>query len=221
MRSPTLVPFVAALLLYGMLAGCASNSNYYSAKPVGDGNIQLLAAVSTIDTRDAADTVLATVIRPDFGIFELGAMLGLNERFDIGVKYSFPTAGFVEGKYALVGAGKEKGFFLAPGFRVGYTAFPESPEQKEENSRIELAVPLLVSLYPADWLGLTLIPTYSFRYFTALEGYGENIAGGNINLRLGGKFGFFVEGAAHRNFKWEWVEVQGGLGLYITFNEFM
>jgi hypothetical protein len=210
---------IAVLALLASLLGCASNSNFYSARPLGQGNSQAFVAVSTIDTERPEDTLLAAVIRPDFTIFEVGASAGVTDKLDVGVKYSFPTAGFIEARYALLGADRREGFFFAPGLRAGYTAFPQSADQEEENSRVELAVPLFLSYFPLEWLGVSLIPTCSFRYFTAAEGYSENLLGGNVNVRIGKKVGGLVEGAFHQNFKWKWLETQIGAGIYFEIHD--
>lgn len=49
-------------------------------------------------------------------------MAGVTEKLDLGVKYTFPTTGSLEGKYCLIGAGKEKGVFIASGLRAGYVS---------------------------------------------------------------------------------------------------
>jgi hypothetical protein len=206
---------VSAIML---LASCASNTNFYSAKPLGRGNLQGFAAVSTIKTAAPADTQTAALIRPDFTIFEVGAMIGVTDKIDVGIKYSFPLAGFLEAKYNLLSTDKKSGFYFSPGLRAGYTALPTDSGAEEDNQRIELAVPLYASFYPAEWFGLTIIPTYSLRFFVPAEGdFFEHLLGGNVNVRIGKKFGGVIECAVHRNFTWEWTEIQVGGGMFLTF----
>ncbi len=218
MNLRTTLIIITASLAVLLLSNCASNSNFYSAKPLGKGNGQGFFAVSKISTEQAADSSDASIIRPDFTIFELGASVGITDKWDVGLKYSFPTAAFIETKYTLVGANNPRGFYFAPGFRGGYTSFGSDEDDNGEdieNSRVELAVPLFLSIYPLEWLGLSVIPTYSFRFFTANSGYTEHILGGNVNLRLGKKIGVIIEGAAHKNFAWDWIEVQGGAAVFL------
>ncbi len=217
MNLSKLVFTVCAASTAFFFTNCASNTNFYSARPLGKGNIQAFATVSNIQTLQEKDTVTTAFLRPDFTIFELGAAVGITDKFDVGIKYSFPTAGFVEARYNLVSTGEGKGFYFTPGLRAGYTSFTET-DSTESNGRVELAVPLFVSIYPLEWLGITLIPTYSLRYFTANDDI-ENLLGGNFNLRFGKKFGFVVEAAYHRNFAWEWSEFQVGGGIFLEFRD--
>ncbi|MFW6221877.1 MAG: hypothetical protein ACOC4C_05360 [Fibrobacterota bacterium] len=203
--------FVVACVM--IFAGCASNSNFRSGRPLGAGNAQGVFSVSHIGTREV-DTAKYLFEPPDFTFFEIGAMLGVLEGLDVGLKYTFPSAGCLEAKYALVGKNAEKGFFLTPGLRGGYTSFPYSDStEAEESNRIELAVPLYLSYYPLDWFGFNVIPTYSVRFFNSEDSEINNLLGGNINIDIGRKFGFIAEVAFYRNFTAEWNEFQFGGGI--------
>lgn len=201
------------------LVNCASNSNYYSAKPLGKGNLQGYGAVSYLQTSDAEDPEVTEIIRHDFTMFEVAAAVGITDKFDIGLKYTFPLAGALEARYNLVSTGEKSGFYFTPGLHAGYTSLPS--DTGEDEYRIELAVPLYASFYPTEWLGFTLIPTYSARFFTyeGAENFMEHLLGGNVNLRIGKKVGFVAEGAYHRNFTWGWSEVQVGGGLFLQLKD--
>jgi hypothetical protein len=199
------VGLVAFLTLCG---GCASNSNFLSGKPIEKGKVDMYAAISNIGFTQ--DTLLGDAdIAPTGFFFELGADAGITEKFSAGFKYTFPTAGSINGKYTLIGAGKETGFFGAGGLRGGYTAFPTT--DSTENNRIEYAVPIFLSYYPSDFFGITLTPTYGGRYFT--EGEYTNLAGGNVNLMIGRRFGAVFDFGFYRNFRYNWNELQGGIAF--------
>jgi hypothetical protein len=195
-----------------VLAGCASNSNFYTGKSLGKGNAEGFAAVSHISTQ--SDTIPIIEKIPDFTFFEAGAAIGLTDRLDIGVKYTFPLAGFVQARYMLAGLGRQEGMFFAGGLRVGYTSFPHSTSDTSGNDRVEIAVPVYLSYYPADFLAFTMIPTYSCRFFTDEKiDYMENLVGGNVNIRVGKKVGFIGEFSYFHNLYWKWNELQFGGGV--------
>ena len=203
-----------------LATGCASISNFQTGKPLGKGNAEGIFSVSNINTINGDSISIADhdyeIVPPEFTFFELQGVLGITDRIDIGIKYTFPTAGALTAKYCLVGAGKEKGIFLSPGLRAGYTAFPST--DSTENNRIEISVPVYLSLYFTNFLSVSLIPTYSGRYFTSFSSY-ENCLGGNFNLRIGKRFGFVAEAAYQRNLYWNWDELQFGGSIYFPLPE--
>ncbi len=191
------------------LAGCASNSSFRNARPVGKGNADAFIGVSHI-----------TVFDEDFEIpgifFEVGASAGITDAFDAIVKYTFPSTGSIEGKLTLVGARNDRGFFMAPGFRGGYTSFPTfnsgDDNDEESNDRVELAVPLYLTFSPVPKISFTVAPAYAGRFFTKGKGY-SNLVGGNVNIKLGDRFGVVLEGSYFRNLRWDFDEVQGGIAF--------
>lgn len=216
----TVVSFCGTMVLI-FLAGCASISNFQTGKPLGKGNVEAMAAISNIDTRNGEEIDIndaeIEIVPPEFTFFELQAMVGITEKLDIGVKYTFPTAGAVIAKYCLIGAGKDKGFFLSPGIRAGYTAFPHNVDDTVGNDRMEYFVPIHLTYYFTDFLALSVAPTYSGRYYTSVDlGY-ENCLGGSVNFKIGRKFGVVAEGAYFRNFQTEWDEYQVGGSVFFPF----
>lgn len=212
--------FIGGSGLIMFLTGCASISNFQSAKPLGKGNVEVMASVSKISTQngqkiDIDSSHKFTVEPPDFVFAEAQAMVGITDRFDVGVKYTFPTAGAIMAKYCLVGAGKEKGFFLSPGLRVGYTAFPST--DSTNNDRVEIFVPINLSIYFNEIFSISLAPTYSGRFFINASEY-ENCVGGNFNFRIGKKVGFIGEVSYFRNLYWKWDEMQFGGSIYFPFS---
>jgi hypothetical protein len=190
-------------LALSLTAGCASNSNFLSAKPAEKGKIQLYTGLSSISIADTSSII------PSGFLFEVGADAGLTERFSLGFKYSFLTSGALNAKYTFIQTDSAKGFFSAIGLRGGYTAFP-SVDSADANNRVEIAVPLYTSFYPTPWLGISVIPTYSLRFFTNEGSALRNLAGANVNLALGKKLGVVVEGSYFWNFGFDYQEVQVG-----------
>ncbi|HEX3019855.1 MAG TPA: hypothetical protein VHP36_06120 [Chitinispirillaceae bacterium] len=205
--------FLTGALL--LTVGCASVSNFQTGKPLGKGNVQAYFSVSHIDTKNDTVPLIETV--PEFTFFELGATMGLTDRLDLGLKYTFPTAGFIDSKYCLVGSGKQKGVFLSPGLRAGYTAFPKQ-EGEEENDRVEFSVPIYLTFGFSEVFSLSLIPTYSGRFFTS-GSYYTNLLGGNVNFKIGKRFGVIADVAVYQNFKWEWQEIQAGGAMFFPLPE--
>jgi hypothetical protein len=201
---------------FGLLVGCASNSNFHSARPLGTGNAQGFFAISHLSGEGEDTTEL--VDSYTFTTFEIGAMVGLLDGLDIGVKYTFPTAAFLEAKYALIGKGRQRGFFFGPGLRGGYTSFPTDTSEAS-NNRIEFAVPLYCSLYPTEWFGMSLIPSYSGRVFEDPDADFTHLVGGNVNIDLGKKFGFLAEFSFYRNLTSSWNEMQVGAGIKYELRE--
>ncbi len=213
---------VLAISLAGaffLTAGCASVSNFQTGKPLGKGNMQGYCAVSHITTKGNPITIPGLIeVQPEFTFFEVGAMLGITDRLDLGLKYTFPTGGLFDSKFCLIGSGKEKGFFLAPGLRAGYSSLSDSDDTDDtddsnKNSRIELSVPVYLTINFSEFFSLSLIPTYSGRFITQ-DSYYSNLLGGNLNMKLGRKFGVVIDAAFYHNFKWEWQEVQGGAAIF-------
>jgi len=199
---------VAAALV---LSSCASISNLSTARPVGKGNARLTAGLSKITTK--SDTIPIIEQIPDFMFFELMGELGLTERFDLGIKYTFPTAAYLEGKYCVVKPDSTRGFFFTPAVRAGYTSFPH--DSAESNDRMEISVPLYCSFFPHEKFGITLAPVYSTRFFMVDEARITNLAGGMFSLSIGKDAGIVIEGDYLYNFAWKWHEIQGGIGLYL------
>ncbi len=206
-----------------LAAGCVSVSNFQTGKPLGKGNTQGYAAVSHITTKSKSikidDSISISIpIEPEFTFFEIGAMLGINDRLDVGLKYTFPTGGSFDGKFCLLGAGKEKGFFLSPGLRAGYTSVsnPDDSDDSDDSNKstwFDMSVPIYLTMNFTESFSLSLIPTYSGR-FIIQDSYYSNLLGGNVNVKLGNRFGIIVDVAFYRNFKWEWNEIQGGGALF-------
>ncbi|HLV31479.1 MAG TPA: hypothetical protein VKY57_07925 [Chitinispirillaceae bacterium] len=217
-RAKIILSFCAAFsLIY--FAGCASISNFQTGKPLGKGNVEGMVAISKIDTRNGESLEIndseIEIVPPEFTFFELQAMVGITEKLDLGVKYTFPTAGAVVAKYCLIGAGKEKGFFLSPGIRAGYTAFPHNEDDTTGNDRMEFFIPIHLSYYFADLFALSIAPTYSGRFFIEGSSY-ENCFGGSVNVKIGKKFGVFAEAAYSRNLYWNWDEFQFGGSVFFS-----
>jgi hypothetical protein len=145
--------------------------------------------------------------------FELQGTLGLTEKLDIGLKYTFPLSGSLDAKYCLLGAGKDKGVFFSPGLKIGYTSLPNNTNDSTENNRIEYFIPLYFSVYFTDFLALSLTPAYSGRFYTEASGY-SNLIGGSVNLKIGKKIGAFLEYSQFHNFNMEWDEFQVGAAMY-------
>lgn len=203
------------LFTFLMFLGCASNSNFQSAKSLSKGVLDVYAGLSNIDYTD--DSIVDGIDLPSGFFFELGADIGVTDKIDIGIKYTFPTAGFLSGKFTFLGSGKEKGFFSAIGLRGGYTAFPSS--DSTSNNRIEFAVPLYLSVFPVEMFGISVIPTYSGRFFNDIDSYYTNLAGGNINISLGKRFHVVAEFSYFRNFHYNWNEMQGGIGFFVEIKD--
>ncbi len=200
---------------FGLLAGCASNSNFHSGRPLGQGNAQGFFTISYLNGEGEDTTEL--IDSYTFTTFEIGGMVGLLEGLDVGVKYTFPTAGFLEAKYTLIGKDRQHGFFFGPGIRGGYTALPS--DTGEELTRIEFAIPIYCSLYPTDWLGMSIIPSYSGRFLNTADSGLDNLLGGNVNIDLGRKFGFLAEFSFYRNCSANWNEMQVGAGIKYELKE--
>ena len=210
---------IAGLLAVSLalFSGCASNTSFLNARPVEKGKINMYAGLSNINFTDYnPDPVLGEV--PEGFFFELGAEAGLTERLSVGFKYTFPTAGSIDGKFTYLGKGRETGFFGALGLHGGYTAFP-SADDSVSNDRVEFCVPLYFSYFPLKWLGFTLTPAYSGRFFTQIEEIYSNLVGANFNIKLGNRFGVVLEASFYRNFTYEWNEIQGGIAFNYTLED--
>lgn len=202
--------------------GCASVSNFQTGKPLGKGNAQGYAAVSHITTRGGSIKIVDSLsisfpIQPEFTFFEIGAMVGITDRLDLGLKYTFPTGGSLESKFCILGAGKKKGLFLSPGVRAGYSSSSDSDDSDDSNKStwIEMSVPIYLTMNFTESLSLSLIPTYSGRFIVE-DSYYSNLLGGNVNMKIGKKFGIVIDVAYYHNFKWEWQEIQGGGALFFS-----
>jgi hypothetical protein len=195
-----------------LLSQCASISNLSTARPLGKGESRVTVGLSQITTK--SDTIPIIEQVPDFLFFELMGTTGITERFDVGLKYTFPTAGYLEGKYTLVMNDSQTGFFFSPALRAGYTAFPNNSDTTD-NNRVEISVPLYVSYFPAKAFGITLAPVYSTRFFMYKGSKITQLAGGMLSLSIGSKIGLIIEGDYLYNFKWKWHEIQGGAALFV------
>ncbi len=208
-----------------LIIGCASVSNFQTGKPLGKGNVQGYCAVSHITTEGNPISIAELVeIQPEFTFFEIGAMVGVTDKIDLGLKYTFPTSGLFDSKFCLLGAGKERGFFLSPGVRAGYSSISSSDnfddsDNSKKNTRIELSVPVYLTMNFSEFFSLSLIPTYSGRYITE-DSYYSNLLGGNLNMKIGKKFGIVIDAAVYHNFKWEWQEIQGGGAVFFPLPSF-
>ncbi len=195
--------------------GCASLSNFKTAKPVGKGNTEGAFAVSYVATMNSKDSLIPGLMEepPEFTFFELQGTLGVTEKLDVGLKYTFPLSGAIDAKYCLVGAGKEKGLFFSPGLKIGYTSLPDTDEDSTESRRIEFFVPMYLSVYFNELISLSLIPSYSGRFYTEASGY-SNLLGGSVNFKIGRKVGVIAEYSLYHNFDMEWNEYQAGAALF-------
>ncbi len=205
------VPMTALLLT----TGCASLSSFKTAKPLGKGTTEGTFSVSHVATMNSKDSLIPGFMEepPEFWFFELQGSMGVTEKLDVGLKYTFPLSGAIDAKYCLAGAGNEKGFFFSPGLKIGYTSLPNDADDSTKNNRIEYFVPLYLSMYFNEFLSLSLIPSYSGRFYTEASGY-SNLLGGSVNIRFGKKFGMIAEYSFYHNFNMEWDEYQAGAALY-------
>jgi hypothetical protein len=207
---------VCITLIMGFLfSQCASISNLSTAHPIGKGESRVTIGLSKITTK--SDTIPLIEKIPDFFFFELMGAVGFTDRFDLGFKYTFPTAGYLEAKYCLLMNNHEKGFFVSPALRAGYTAFPSSSDTID-NNRIEVSVPIYLSYFPAKAFGITVAPVYSSRFFMSGDSRITQLAGGMLSVSIGSKIGVIIEGDYLYNFEWKWHEIQGGAALFIPIN---
>jgi hypothetical protein len=209
----TVVSFTTISLF--LTTGCASLSSFKTAKPLGKGNTEGAFSVSHVATTNNQDSLIPGLMEkpPEFWFFELQGSMGITEKLDVGLKYTFPLSGSLDAKYCLAGADKDKGFFFSPGLKIGYTSLPDDASDSTNNNRIEYFVPLYLSMYFTDFLSLSLIPSYSGRFYTEASGY-SNLLGGSANIRIGKKFGMIAEYSYYHNFNMEWDEYQIGAALY-------
>jgi hypothetical protein len=195
--------------------GCASNSNFTTARAIPKGEVDGFFAVSHIGFSEDTIPILGSV--PEAYFFELGANAGITEALGVGLKYTFPSAGSINGKYTYVGVGRQKGFFSAVGIQGGYTSFPTAEGDTTENQRIEFSFPLYASYFINEIIGISLIPTYSGRYYTSggddSDSPLSNLFGGNINLQIKSKVGVVIEGSWFYNSLYNWQEYQIGMGI--------
>jgi hypothetical protein len=172
-------------------------------------------AVSHIGFSEDTIPILGSV--PEAYFFELGANAGITEALGVGLKYTFPSAGSINGKYTFIGIGRQKGFFSAVGLQGGYTSFPTSEGDTTENQRIEFAIPVYASYFFNEIIGVTLIPAYCGRYYTSGsdESSSEltNLFGGNLNLQIKSNVGIVIEGSWFYNAFYKWQEYQFGMGI--------
>lgn len=201
---------IAVILL--LLADCASISNFSTARPVGKDHSQLTIGISKIMTE--SDTIPIIEKVPSFFFFEIMGTRGLTGRFDLSLKYTFPSAGFLEGKYCLVKTDSLTGFFLSPALRAGYSAFPTSGDDSTANDRMEMSLPIYLSIYPNSTFGLTVAPVLGLRFFMESESRMTQLAGAMASLSIGNKTGLIVEGDYFYNFYWQWHEIQVGAALF-------
>lgn len=200
--------FTVAVLF---LCNCASISNFSTARPVGRGNGQITAALSRITT--ISDTIPLIEKIPEFYFFELLGTIGITDRFDLGVKYTFPAAGFLEGKYCFVSNDSLKGMFLSPALRAGYTSFPH--DSGSTNNRFEISVPVYFSFFPSPLFGITVAPVYSGRFFMRNSSSVTHCSGTMLSMSIGKRIGVILEGDYLYNFTWKWHEIQAGIALFI------
>lgn len=198
-----------------MFSSCASISNLSTARPLGKGESRLSIGISKITTK--SDTIPLIEEIPDFMFFELMGTTGLTERFDLGIKYTFPLSAHLEGKYCLVKNDSALGFFLSPALRVGYTSFPA--DSGEDNNRFEISLPVYTSFFPSDMVGITIAPVYSTRFFITEDMRVTQLAGGMLSLCIGKKTGVIIEGDYLYNFAWKWHEIQGGIALFLPIKD--
>jgi hypothetical protein len=201
-----------ALMAGLVISQCASISNLSTARPVGRGESRVTVGLSKITTK--SDTIPIIESIPDFVFFELMGTAGITDRFDISLKYTFPTAGYFEANYCLLMNNPETGLFFSPALRAGYTAFPHDADSAE-NNRVEISVPLYLSYFPAKAFGITLAPVYSGRFFLRGEYRITQLAGGMLSVSIGSKIGVIIEGDYLYNFYWKWHEIQGGAALVV------
>ncbi|MBD3419203.1 MAG: hypothetical protein GF398_03695 [Chitinivibrionales bacterium] len=210
-----------------VLSGCASNSNFHTARASGKGQAHAFTAFSfaqfsgdTLVLLEDEDIDTVQTYVPQGIFFELGGMFGLLDKFDVGFKYTFPTAGCVEAKYTFLGGSKETGIFSAVGVRLGYTSFGDA-DDGEALARVEYSLPLYFSYYPAEWFSVSLVPAYNGRIYTFGDVPLQNLVGGNANLHLGAKYGILLEYSYFRNLTSEWNEIQFGLGVTYEFEKLL
>jgi hypothetical protein len=113
-------------------------------------------------------------------------MVGITDRLDLGLKYTFPTGGSLEGKFCILGAGKKKGLFLTPGIRAGYSSssISDNSDDSDDSNKstwVEMSVPVYLTMNFTESISLSLIPTYSGRFIIE-DSYYSNLLGGNVNM---------------------------------------
>ncbi|MDG5816979.1 hypothetical protein QA601_17920 [Chitinispirillales bacterium ANBcel5] len=190
---------IAASMIF---LGCASNTSFRTAQPLGRGNSDAFVSVS-----NAGDDFSALV--------EAGATVGITDQFDVSLKYTLPASGGLHAKYTLIGADRPTGFYFAPGLGVVYSEFEiTSGDDTYKYSRVDFSVPLYLTYAPTNWFALSAIPMFTGR--TMIEG-GDgfaNVVGANANMRLGNRLGVIFEGGFHKNLTDETDEQHFGAGLF-------
>ena len=125
--------------------------------------------------------------------------LGLFENFDAGVKVTAPAGYVFDGKYMLVG-NHSSPFVLSSGTKFGYMSIEStSGDITSEFTTMEFTIPVYISYYPVESIGISVIPDYTFRINTPSKGGSEtySLYGANTTLKIGKDWGLIAEYGYH------------------------
>src|SRR3989339_669474 len=175
------------------MINCASLSTLQDARTISPDSVQIYVNFS----KHMASADSNYFFNSPVGC-ELGMRKSWVNRVEVTIAYATPIGLALAGRYLIFG--QSGALASSIGIKSGINAI-EGPD-KQTTVVYDTSVPLYISYYPASWLAITGVPMYSLKTFTLDSGkWMHSLVGANINLKVGGRFGFFVEGGYFRDIK--------------------
>ncbi len=224
----TILILMTAVSLF--MTGCASLSSYQEAKTIDKGTNRVFLGAGTYNEQykkqdnEIAEEVATIVEDINWILLEGGMRIGLLDNVDVGIKLTFPGGLSVDGKYMLLG-GEGELLAASVGAEFGYMSIEmtstnsEGAETSVKSTTMDFSVPAYLSIYPTDWLGLTVIPDYTFRTMSPASGPSSSasIYGANASLKIGSSWGLIAEYGYHLSTESQ-VEAIKQVGAVLFFN---
>lgn len=219
--------------------GCTSNALWNSAKldRHGGGGLTIGVCAATQYT----DSGFTTEIQK--GVLPIEAVLNFPteaDKFDGYFRYVLPVGMHFGARFNIAElASRGSGLYITQEMQLGFPnligffmkhAKKDSTESdpaieveaSESPFPFEIKTPLYFSLFLSRYLGFTLAPGYIGRVTRIEKSNGDNglkwvnMAGGNLNIRIGGNWGVILGTSAYLNLYRNVYEYHFGIGINIS-----
>lgn len=205
-----LVSIPLCLLFY---SGCASSAVFMDACPSQKDETFFSVGVSFRGTlKDSAGITQFTNVDASLVPVDITGAVALSDRETVFLRYTAPFTLSLGLKASFMGLDNGRVYYNAIGASIGIDAISLISDSLDNTIYFDFRIPFYQTLCFSDYFSFSLIPALwirsDYRHF-------QFLAGGNSNIRLGNKFGVFIEASAFYNGRYHEPEYQGGVAFFI------
>lgn len=197
----------------GFLAGCASVSNFQTARTVAQGKYEVLLGTSYFESQDYSEAAsYQTGLTPaKESNPEMGIRTGVLERMDVGAKF-LGKGITIDAKHMLI----DKKSFHAHSPGVFYSEYlPNVAGHSSGLHMRDFGFAFHNSLHYDEWIAAYLTPKYAFRNISGTVPGNAHLLYAAFGLKVGSDVGGYAEFVTGKSITTRYQHRQFGVGFFL------